>query len=438
MKKLKDKIHNIISNDYAFSIVAKVFGVFLGLIYTILFSRYLGPELRGEASIITNYATIFSLVLCMGMYQAYPYFRHKYIGKKEDFLVDFVNKTLGIFLLYLVVFIGVVHIVPMKSNIKTAFLLIPFITATKNLNYVVLIEKPKIRTTASIYLYFIDILIILILYLLTDSNYILCCALLIVKEIVYFLIAFKNIEISINKIHPTLKGTFSYMKYGFVPMLSLLLMELNYRVDVLMLDGFVQKTDIGLYSLSVQIAERVWLIPDALKDILLSKLSKDKDYREVAKITRISLFAMLICVIILIVFGKPIIDILFGLAYKGTYEIMLILLFSSINMVFYKMIYTYNVVRSRRNINFFILFISALSNIVMNYLLIPHMGNIGAAISSLVSYSVCGFLFLFYFVFTTPICLSDMLLIKKNDIELLKTLINNGDEKNFERINHEV
>lgn len=38
-------------------------------------SRYLGAELRGEAAVILNTATLASFVMCMGIYQAYPFFR---------------------------------------------------------------------------------------------------------------------------------------------------------------------------------------------------------------------------------------------------------------------------------------------------------------------------------------------------------------------------
>ena len=91
------KIRRIINNEYAFSIVAKVFGVVTGLLYSILYSRYMQAELRGEAGVVTNYAELAMLVLCFGMYQAYPYFRK---NSDRPIYRDYINMISGVFLLY--------------------------------------------------------------------------------------------------------------------------------------------------------------------------------------------------------------------------------------------------------------------------------------------------------------------------------------------------
>ena len=56
-------LKKIANNAYVFSLIAKVFSVISGIVYSILYSRYLGAELRGTASIINNYADILSIIL---------------------------------------------------------------------------------------------------------------------------------------------------------------------------------------------------------------------------------------------------------------------------------------------------------------------------------------------------------------------------------------
>ena len=64
-------------------------------------------------------------------------------------------------------------------------------------------------------------------------------------------------------------------------------MTLNYRIDILMLDDIfhISTAEIGVYSVGVALAEKIWLIPDATKDILMSKLSNGSNSEEVAKVT---------------------------------------------------------------------------------------------------------------------------------------------------------
>lgn len=416
----------LINNLYVYSVIAKIIGVATGFLYSILYSRFLGAELRGEASVIINIATIVSLVMCLGIYQAYPYFRKNKINL-EELYISYINKVLGLFLVYFFGCIAFALYLPISKDLKIALILMPFIMGTKELNYVVLIERPRLRNTASIILNLIDIVILAILMLFTSANYFICFAFLITKEILYFSIAFKNLKVRFFSLRPTLKGIFPYIKFGIVPMITVILMEINYKIDILMLNGNVSMADIGIYSLGVQLAERLWLIPDAIKDILLSKLTKGKGPIEVAKSIRISLLMIIISIVFAIFLGKPFITIFFGKEYSGSYKIMLTILVSIISMVFYKMVYSYNVANGMRYVNMIILGITALTNVILNYALIPLMGNLGAATASLTSYSVCGIVFLIYFHKRTGLSYYDILIMKKSDIEVFKRFFQKED-----------
>lgn len=421
--KINSIVKRIINNEYVYSVFAKVLGVALGLVYSVLYSRYLGASFRGEASIITSYASLASIVMCFGIYQAYPYYRKSYEGSPKEIYLEYINKSLGISILYMMLSFFLVIIFPLTVDKKVSLVIVPLMTGTKLLNYVVLIEHPKIRNSASVALFLVDIALVGCFTFFTDVNLFFCYALLIIKEVIYFFIAIVNLHVPPKDIRPTLKGLWPYFKYGFIPMLTVVFMEINYKIDVIMLKGRVSNADIGVYSLGVQLAERLWLIPDALKDILLSKLTKGKDAEEVAKITRISLFVMIICIGLIVVLGKIFIRILFGAEYDNAYGIMLIMLVSVIAMVFYKMIFAYNVVHGKRVINLVILGIAAILNIAINAFLIPQMGTIGAAVASLISYSACGVVFLLYFILCTDIKLPKMLFVTKSDIKQLASII---------------
>ena len=414
----KVTIKNLTNNEYIFSVIAKFIGIFTGIIYTILFSRYFGAELRGQSSVILNYGEMISLVLCLGVYQAYPYFKKEF---KKDIYIEYINYIFGLLVLYIIIACILILNIDFDITTKISIILAPILMGIQQLNYVVLIENSKLRNTSNIKLDIFDIVLLAVLMVFTKANLVLCILFLIVKHLVFLFIAISNLQIKISDIRPTLKGIMPYIKYGIVPMLTVILMEINYKVDIIMLDRFyVSTTDIGIYSLGVMLAQKIWIITDALKDILLSKLAKGRTVDEVSKVTRISLFITILIIIGVICFGKPFIVLLYGKEYSGSYLVTLIIMAGVVGMVFYKMVYSYNVVNGHKNINLILLGIAALLNIIVNIVAIPHLGSLGAALASLVSYSICGIAFLMYFCIKTQTPIRNMLLINKNDIKMIK------------------
>ena len=414
----KVTIKNLTNNEYIFSVIAKFIGIFTGIIYTILFSRYFGAELRGQSSVILNYGEMISLVLCLGVYQAYPYFKKEF---KKDIYIEYINYIFGLLVLYIIIACILILNIDFDITTKISIILAPILMGIKQLNYVVLIENSKLRNTSNIKLDIFDIVLLAVLMVFTKANLVLCILFLIGKHLVFLFIAISNLQIKISDIRPTLKGIMPYIKYGIVPMLTVILMEINYKVDIIMLDRFyVSTTDIGIYSLGVMLAQKIWIITDALKDILLSKLAKGRTVDEVSKVTRISLFITILIIIGVICFGKPFIVLLYGKEYSGSYLVTLIIMAGVVGMVFYKMVYSYNVVNGHKNINLILLGIAALLNIIVNIVAIPHLGSLGAALASLVSYSICGIAFLMYFCIKTQTPIRNMLLINKNDIKMIK------------------
>ena len=416
-----NKVRKLANNAYIFSIIAKGFSVLVGIIYSIFYSRYLGAELRGTASVVNNYADIISIFLCLGAFQAYPYF--KQLGKKDIFN-QFINNVITLMFLYYLVIIPIIIDPSLGLTIRAAMALSPIWMCSRQLNYVVLVEKPKLSNIANMILDAFDLIFILILFFFTTSNIVWCLAIVSVKQIVCLMICLKNVYSMNWRYKPTLRGFAPYIRYGIVPMITIILMEINYKVDVLMLEWFgIQTAAIGVYSLGVMLAQKVWMIPDALKDILLSKLVAGKNEDEVAKVCRLSFFVTMICEAAIVVFGKILIRLLYGAEYEDAYGITLIICAGVIGMVFYKMIYSYNVANGHKNVNFILLVFSALVNVVLNAIFIPLYGSYGAAIASLGSYFLCGASFLVFFVKKTNYKVLDVLLIKTDDIRYLLNMI---------------
>lgn len=427
-------IKKLLKNEYIFALFAKILCVVLGFAYTILISRYLGAELRGEYSIVQNYATIISSIICLGIYQAYPFFKKKIKNEdeKKELYLNISKNIVGLFLVYSVICLLGAILLPLNIRIRITLLILPTAFLYKQLNYIVMIENPKLCNLADIILSVFDIVTVGLLMIFTKANIWICFGFLVIDKFVYALLPYKNLKINFIKNPPKIdKQMKEYIKYGFLPMLTIFLMYFNHKVDIVMLSFFdnVTTAEIGIYSLGVMLAEKVWVLPDTLTNILQSKLTKGKKEDEVAKISRISFFVTLIALIAIVIVGKPLINIAYGSEYSDAYQITLIILFGVLGMIFYKVIYSYNVVVGKKRINFVLLTISVLINVILNGLLINYLGMIGAGYASLISFVLCGLSFLISFSKSTKTKIIDMIILKKEDIKLLKSLVSKKEGK---------
>lgn len=408
-------VKNIVDQDYLFSIISRVFGIGIAMVYSVFFNRYLGIELKGDAAIISNYIGLISPFVCLGMYQAYPYYKKK----NGDEFYPFVNNMTSLYSILLVLISGVALILALLNNFMVACVLIPIQAYVRHINYVVMIENPKRRSFSSMLINLAELFVIVGFFFFTEANYHNMIAILVIQNVIILIISYQNLKVDIKQLKFTLSKVFKYAKFGIVPMFTLILMTINYRIDVMMLDYFdnVTKADIGIYSVGVALAEKMWLLPDAMKDILLSRLSKNGDNNEVAKTIRIGLAVTFLMVIFVAAFGKAFVYILYGEDFVGAEIITLIMAIGILGMIFYKMVYSYNIANGNRISSLVFLGVAAVINLVGNYLSIPYGGIYAAAFCSVVSYTVCGLCFLIYFRKKTNISVMNMLFIRKNDIK---------------------
>ena len=68
-------VKKAIQNPYALSVISKIFGIVVGLLFVVFQSRYLGAEIKGQVATVNSIVSITSIVFGLGVYHAYPYFK---------------------------------------------------------------------------------------------------------------------------------------------------------------------------------------------------------------------------------------------------------------------------------------------------------------------------------------------------------------------------
>lgn len=410
-----NRLKRYFGNPYFFSVITKMILALLGFAFVIIQARFLGAYIKGEVAYINSITAITSIVFGFGVHQAYPYLKLK---NQENLRPLFLRMAVIYLLVYTILSIGLSIALRIDEKWIAIILITPMMVYNKIVSYIVMVDHPNRKNALEVIINIFILLAVIIMYFFVPASFLIGAALVLLKDLIMAVIYTWSMRADFRvpyRLKPS--KVLELVRFGFFPMLALLMTTLNYRVDIIMLERVVTSDMVGIYSIGIMLAERVWMIPDAMKDVLLSKVSKGADKKEVAFAIRACNTACLVIVLGIIILGEPLIRIIFGSEFKGAYEITVIILIGVFFMIYYKMIASYNIVMGKQMINFIFLGISVLTNVIGNLILIPKFGNQGAAFSSILSYGVCALCFIIYFMRSTGAHISQLLFINRNDLK---------------------
>ena len=164
----------------------------------------------------------------------------------------------------------------------------------------------------------------------------------------------------------------------------------GYRADVFLLGALAEDPAlaIGLYSLGVSLAELTFFVPDAVSTVFFPRVAgmeRERADEKVATVTRFTVLITLIATLALIPAAFVAVNVVLP-DFRGSLPAFLVLLPGIVALTVAKVLASYV---GGLGIPLRVALASGTAlavNIVVNVLLIPRLGIIGAAIASLVSY----------------------------------------------------
>lgn len=405
----------------------------IGFASGVLLARWLGPAGRGAFTALLVYPTILISLLSMGMRQATVY----YLGKKKYSESDIVGVTL--LLLISSSIIGVltsVAIIAYTKNPDYNLMLILLasltVPADLTINYFtgILIGKQKINKFNKItYLVPIINFVLIIFFVFFIKLYILGAVLatLIAKiGLAIYAVLSINSKYSL-KICCKPEIIKKMVSIGSVYALSLFILNLNYRVDIIILEHLSNVTEIGQYTIGVGFAELLWQLPAAFGLVIFAYSANAKDSnkfsQDIAKMVRIIFPVVLLGSVFLYFASGYIIPFLYGEEYIPSIKMLKILLPGIVMMSFFKIINMDLAGRGKPDITIKLFLPAVLINIVLNIILIPDFGGCGAAFASTVSYTIASVSILYYYLRITQLSLRELFICNKNDFDFLLNII---------------
>jgi len=180
-----------------------------------------------------------------------------------------------------------------------------------------------------------------------------------------------------------------------------LLQFFNYRLDMFIVNFFIGPAGVGIYGVSVVIAELLWQLPNAASFVIFPKSANSNQAamnRFTPRVFWIILAFTIVGAIGLALFGKFAIRIVFSSAFLDAYIPLLILLPGVVLLGAGKVLTNDIAGRGYPHYNSITSGVVLAATIIFDLLLIPSMGVVGAALASTIAYTLTFFLSVgFYF-----------------------------------------
>lgn len=421
----------------AFSIgVSKVLMIVFGLTTSIIVARVLGPEKNGIIAALLVYPSLFMSIGSLGIRQSTTYFLGKGIFSEAQ-----IKTAITQIWLFTTVFSIAVCFMLMRYFSKSgenmwlvilALLPIPF-TLFNTYNSGIFLGKNQIGTFNKINwiptLIVLVVTALLVLWLSYDiSGYLI--ALIGGPIFISVILLFKNKFINAFSLTYDWIIIKKMLTLGLVYALALLVVNLNYKIDVILLDNLSTAFETGIYSKGVSVTEYLWQIPMLLSTVVFARSAVSKDDKafsiKVAQLLRLSFLAIGLAALVLFLVSKFIIVLMYGESFVGSVIVLNTLLPGVLLLTIFKVINMDLSGKGKPWVSLKAMIPALLINIFLNIVFIPEHGAVGAALASTISYSMAAILFIYFYSKETKIPVLDIIRYKTSDfqpiVQLLKKL----------------
>jgi len=182
------------------------------------------------------------------------------------------------------------------------------------------------------------------------------------------------------------------LSLGIMYAFTFFVIQLNYRIDILLLEKLSTIHEVGIYSLGVHIAEQLWQIPFAISIVLFSRTANMKDQSKITQSTislaRLSFILIFLLSIVVAIIAPYIIPFVFGDEFTPTIDVLQLLLPGIIILVIFRVLSGQLAGMGKPYIAIYVFVPALIINVLLNFLWIPEHGSKGAAWASDISYTI--------------------------------------------------
>ncbi len=411
---------------------SNIFSLVAGLLFSILLTRILGPEGFGVFTALLIIPTIIVSLTHLGIRGAAIY----HVGKKT-YDLDQLISTIFVILIFSSL-LGMIlsafsYFFFYQDGFTTAMVIVAICVIPPRLAIVyfggIYLGKDEVRKSNQ--LNWITNLINLVLAAILVWWFNLGILGAAISLLLSSFIVTVNAIISLNKKYkirlklniPIAKDL---IRLGIVFALAFFVIQLNFRLDILILEKLSTIKEVGIYSLSAHIAEQIWQIPLAMGIIVFSRTATSGNNREntlmTLKLLRISVLLSLLASVVAFLLAPIFIPLVFGEDFTPSILILRWLLPGIILMVIFRLISGQIAGIGKPEITIYVFIPALVVNILLNLLWVPRHGALGAAWATNVSYIFGSVIYLIAYARIAKVSFKEIVIYKKSDFSIIAEL----------------
>jgi len=385
--------------------VEKIFNMMISLFIGVWVARYLGPDKYGVMNYAVAFVALFSPLSRLGLDSIVVRNIVQNPEKKDEYLgTTLVLKFGGSVALFGLVLFLITFFKTDHPKTQLYVLIIAFGYIFKSIDTINLWFQSQIQSKYTVFsrsgsLFLVSLL--KIAFILTHSPLTAFIWAITIDTIMtaVFLFFFYQAKGFLSLFHwkikiPVVKDL---LKDSWPLILSSIAIIIYMRIDQVMLGTMLNSSALGIYSAAVKISEKWYFIPTIISLSVFPSIINTKKKSEGKYLDRLQklydFFTWFsICFALLItLFSKSIILFLYGQDYSQASSVLSVHIWAGVFVFLGIASRRYLIIENATKITFFRTFSGALSNVILNVILIPIYGIMGAAYATLVSYAISGY-----------------------------------------------
>jgi len=408
---------------------SKLVVIISGLFSSIITARYIGPEGNGLIASLMVYPSLFLTIGSLGIRQATTFFLGKDIFSESQIKaaitqVWMLTTTLSVVVSYLLIrYFSNVG----ENNWLIILSLLPIPFGLFNMyNSGIFLGKNDINTFNKINWIPSAVVAVLMFIFLIGLRMGVEGAMLATVGgplFMFVVLIFRNDFLGYLSMRFNWAIIKQMLNLGSVYATALFVINLNYRIDVILLDKLSTSYELGIYAKGAGITQYLWQIPMLLSTVVFARSVSTKNSKQfsfkVAQLMRVSFLLIGLASFVLYLCSKFLIITMYGVEFKESVAILNLLLPGVLILTIFKVMNMDLAGKGRPLSSLKAMLPALFLNIVLNFIFIPNYGAIGAAISSTISYAFGGLVFMLVYCKETDLRLKDLWHFKMSDFDFL-------------------
>lgn len=216
------------------------------------------------------------------------------------------------------------------------------------------------------------------------------------------------------------------LSMGFLFALSFAIIQMNFRIDILLLRELSSLEEVGYYSLGVSIAEKLWQLSLAVGIVLMSRTvnatDQDAINRTTAKLVRVSLIAGLLASIAMIIVTPFVLTAIWGAKFAPSVLIIQTIVPGILFISLFRILSSRLSGIGKPEVSIYVFLPALLVNVLLNLWWIPVYGALGAVMATNVSYSLGTIAYIIVYSRIVKMPVREIFNFQKSDFAFLKEL----------------